>query len=231
MEECRTAHGFDTHVVLGKCRRARLRLGCMLSVRGVAGPAGEQSGTAQAPPLNCNTTATDSQPPIAPLIRPTKYAQRSSRSAKAVAAGGPLNQPGVTIHGSCAPGYEQVRDVFETNFRERDEVGASVAVWVDGDLAVNLWGGSADAGAVSPWRDDTLASIFSGSKGLISTCIHLLADRGEIDLHSPVAEYWPEFGQAGKQDITVAMVMGHRSGVIGPRSRLLPEQTLDWDAV
>ncbi len=141
------------------------------------------------------------------------------------------DQSGVAIQGSCAPGYEQVRDVFETNFRERDEVGASVAVWVDGDLAVNLWGGSADAARQRPWQDDTLASIFSGSKGLTSTCIHLLADRGEIDLHSPVAEYWPEFAQAGKQDITVAMVMGHRSGVIGPRARLLPEETLDWDSV
>ena len=71
-----------------------------------------------------------------------------------------------------------------------------------------------------PWQQDTLASIFSGSKGLTSTCVHLLADRGEIDLDAPVAEYWPEFGQAGKDDITVAMVMGHRSGVIGPRTRL-----------
>jgi CubicO group peptidase (beta-lactamase class C family) len=143
-----------------------------------------------------------------------------------------LNDPSrVIIRGSCAPGYEQVRDVFETNFRERDEVGASVAVWVDGDLAVNLWGGSADAAGLRPWQRDTLASIFSGSKGLTSTCIHLLADRGEIDLHSPVAEYWPEFGQGGKQAITVAMVMAHRSGVIGPRTRLLPEETLDWDSV
>jgi CubicO group peptidase (beta-lactamase class C family) len=141
------------------------------------------------------------------------------------------DHPSVAIHGTCASGYEQVRDVFETNFRNGNEVGASVAVWVDGHLAVNLRGGTADAAGRKPWQDDTLASIFSGSKGLTSTCIHLLADRGEIDLHSPVAEYWPEFGQAGKQDITVAMVMGHRSGVIGPRTRLLPEQTLDWDAV
>ena len=57
---------------------------------------------------------------------------------------------------------------------------------------------------------------------MTSTCIHLLADRGELDLQAPVAEYWPEFAQAGKQDITVAMVLGHRSGVIGPRIRLTP---------
>ena len=82
-----------------------------------------------------------------------------------------------------------------------------------------------------PWAKDTLASVYSGSKGLTSTCVHLLADRGEVDLHAPVARYWPEFGQAGKQDITVAMVMGHRSGVIGPRTRLHWADAADWDAV
>ena len=67
----------------------------------------------------------------------------------------------------------------------RDDIGAAVAVWVEGDLVVNLWGGSADAAGRRPWREDTLASIFSGSKGLTSTCVHLLADRGEIDLNAP----------------------------------------------
>jgi CubicO group peptidase (beta-lactamase class C family) len=129
------------------------------------------------------------------------------------------------------PEFDRVRNAFEANFRERNEVGAAVAVWVDGNLAVNLWGGSTDATHELPWQEDTLASIFSGSKALTSTCIHLLADRGELDLQSPVAEYWPEFAQAGKQDVTVAMVMGHRSGVIGPRTRLTPVETLDWNSV
>jgi len=142
-----------------------------------------------------------------------------------------IAQPRVTVDGSCSPTFERVRDAFEANFHERNEVGAAVAVWVDGQLAVNLWGGTADAKAQRPWQPDTLASVFSGSKALTSTCIHLLADRGELDLDSPVAHYWPEFGQAGKEDITVAMVLGHRSGVIGPRSRLTPKETLDWDAV
>ncbi len=137
----------------------------------------------------------------------------------------------VTVNGSCSPKFERVRDAFETNFRERDEVGAAVAVWVDGELAVNLRGGTTDAAGERPWQEDTLASIFSGSKALTSTCIHLLADRGELDLQAPVAEYWPEFAQAGKRDITVAMVLGHRSGVIGPRTRLTPNETLDWDTV
>jgi CubicO group peptidase (beta-lactamase class C family) len=142
-----------------------------------------------------------------------------------------LSAPQVPINGSCAAGFEKVRAAFEQNFSHRGEIGAAVAVWVDGDLVVNLWGGWADAAGRRPWRQDTLASVFSGSKGLTSTCIHMLADRGEIDLHAPVAKYWPEFGQSGKADITVAMVLGHRSGVIGPRTRLTARETLDWDWV
>jgi CubicO group peptidase (beta-lactamase class C family) len=135
------------------------------------------------------------------------------------------------IAGTCAPEFTRVRDAFEDNFAHRREVGAAVAVWVEGDLVVNLWGGSADAAGTRPWQQDTLASVYSGSKGLASTCIHLLADRGEIDLDAPVARYWPEFGQAGKQDITIAMVLGHRSGVIGPREPMDWQQVTDWDTV
>ncbi len=129
------------------------------------------------------------------------------------------------------PRFEKVRTAFERNFSEHNDIGAAAAVWVEGDLVVNLWGGWADAAATKPWQEDTLASIYSGTKGLTSTCVHLLVDRGELDLDTPVAAYWPEFGQAGKEAITVGMVMSHRSGVIGPRERLTPDQTLDWDMV
>jgi CubicO group peptidase (beta-lactamase class C family) len=131
----------------------------------------------------------------------------------------------------CARPFEKVRTAFERNFVEHDEIGAALAVWVEGDLVVNLWGGWADAAGTKPWCEDTLASVYSGTKGLTSTCVHLLADRGEIDLDAPVATYWPEFGQAGKDAITIGTVMSHRSGVIGPRERLTPEQTLEWHTV
>ncbi|OBJ49026.1 serine hydrolase domain-containing protein [Mycobacterium sp. 1423905.2] len=137
----------------------------------------------------------------------------------------------VVIHGSCASSFARVRDAFERNFELRNEIGAAVAVWVDGDLVVNLWGGSADAAGTRPWREDTLTTVLSGTKGLTATCVHQLADRGEIDLNAPVCRYWPEFAQAGKQDITVGMVMSHRSGVIGPNKRMTWQQVADWDYV
>jgi CubicO group peptidase (beta-lactamase class C family) len=137
----------------------------------------------------------------------------------------------VDVQGSCTSRFERVRDAFQHNFALRNEVGAAVAAWVDGELVVNLWAGSADAAGTRPWQVDTLATVLSGTKGLTSTCVHQLAERGELDLHAPVARYWPEFGQAGKEAITIAMVMSHRSGVIGPRTRLRWEQVTDWDLV
>ena len=143
-----------------------------------------------------------------------------------------LSRPKVSdIQGSCASDFVGVRDAFERNFTLGNEVGAAVAVWVDGDLVVNLWGGSADAARTRPWQQNTLTTVLSGTKGLSATCVHQLADRGELDLQAPVARYWPEFGQAGKEDITLAMVMSHRSGVIGPRTRMSWEQVADWDFV
>jgi len=133
--------------------------------------------------------------------------------------------------GVCAPRFAAVAEAFARNFTDGAEVGAAVAVWVAGDLVVNLWGGYADDGRRRPWRENTLASVFSGSKGLTSTCVHLLADRGEIDLHAPVARYWPAFGQAGKAAITIADVLGHRSGVIGPDTPVRHEDAADWDLV
>jgi CubicO group peptidase (beta-lactamase class C family) len=137
----------------------------------------------------------------------------------------------VEIHGSCTSRFDRVHEVFEQNFTLRHDVGAAVALWVDGDLVVDLWGGSADAAGTRPWQEDTLAAVLSGTKGLTSTCVHQLAERGEIDLDAPVARYGPEFGQAGKENITLAMVMSHRSGVIGPRTRIRWEDLADWDLV
>jgi CubicO group peptidase (beta-lactamase class C family) len=137
----------------------------------------------------------------------------------------------IEIMGSCVGGFDGVREAFARNFALRNEVGAAVAVWVDGDLVVNLWGGWADAARTRPWRQDSLTAVLSGTKGLTSTCVHQLADRGELDLQAPVAHYWPEFGQAGKEAITLAMVMSHRSGVIGPRERLSWKDLTDWDFV
>jgi CubicO group peptidase (beta-lactamase class C family) len=124
-----------------------------------------------------------------------------------------------------------VREAFTQNFLQGKEIGAAVAAWVDGELVVNLWAGTADEAGTKPWQVDTLSTVLSGTKGITSTCVHQLVERGDLNLNAPVARYWPEFAQAGKEDITLGMVMSHRSGVIGPRQRMDWTQVTDWDLV
>ncbi|MFJ9371669.1 serine hydrolase domain-containing protein [Nocardia sp. NPDC101769] len=135
------------------------------------------------------------------------------------------------MYGTCAAGFEVVREEFERNFAERGDVGASVAVTVDGEFVVDLWGGDADEVGSRPWERDTVVNVYSAGKGMVALCAHVLADRGELDLDAPVAKYWPEFAQAGKQNLPVRWLLSHRAGLIGPRERMARGDVYDWDRV
>src|SRR5260221_10972785 len=106
--------------------------------------------------------------------------------------------PQANIHGSVARGLERVAEEVERNFVERGELGAAFAVVRDSAVIVDLWGGVADRATGRPWSEDTAQIIFSGTKGLVATCMLLLLERGQIELDAPVARYWPEFAAAGK---------------------------------
>ncbi|MGK0359401.1 MAG: CubicO group peptidase (beta-lactamase class C family) [Bradymonadia bacterium] len=120
-----------------------------------------------------------------------------------------------TIHGTVSPGFEPVRATFEENFKRRGELGAGLCVWHRGAVVVDLWGGVVDKKKKVAWSADTLALIFSCTKGMAATALLMLADRGLLDYDAPVAEYWPEFAQNGKADITVRALLNHRAGVVG----------------
>ncbi len=75
-----------------------------------------------------------------------------------------------------------MRDAFTQNFVQGKEIGAAVAAWVDGELVINLWAGTADEAGTKPWQVNTLSTVLSGTKGLTSTCVHQLVERGELDL-------------------------------------------------
>ncbi len=113
----------------------------------------------------------------------------------------------VEISGVCASGFEPVQEAFAENFEQHGDVGASVAVSVGGDLVVDLWGGYADAARTRPCERDTIATAYSTTKGMVALCAHMLADRGELDWDAPVARYWPEFAQNGKDHILVRDLM------------------------
>ncbi len=135
----------------------------------------------------------------------------------------------IAVKGACDPRFELVREEFERNFAERDEVGASVSVTLEGRTVVDLWGGAADPSTGRPWEEDTVAVVWSSTKGATALCAHMLADRGELDVDAPVARYWPQFSAAGKEQVTVRMLLAHQAGVAAVR-RPLPEGAFyDWE--
>lgn len=134
-----------------------------------------------------------------------------------------------TIAGSCEPRFQAVRTEFERNFAERGEVGASVCVILDGATVVDLWGGHVDRHANQPWQRDTITLIWSSTKGAVALCAHVLVSRGLLDLDVPVSRYWPEFAQAGKENIPVRWLLNHQAGLPVLRSPLRSGGLYDWD--
>lgn len=120
----------------------------------------------------------------------------------------------VEIHGTCEPGYEAVGEAFAAGFSERGETGAAVALMVEGELVVDLWGGHADLAAGRPWQEDTIAHCYSVTKAFAALCVVLLAARGALDLDAPVADVWPEYAVAGKHRTTVRQILTHQAGMI-----------------
>lgn len=118
-----------------------------------------------------------------------------------------------TLDGRVATGWERVADAFKRNFDEANELGAAVAVYAGSECVVDLWGGVADARSDVPWQRDTVVPVFSSTKGATAICAHMLVERGLLDLDAPVAQYWPEFGQAGKERIPVRWLLTHQAGL------------------
>jgi CubicO group peptidase (beta-lactamase class C family) len=137
----------------------------------------------------------------------------------------------IEIRGRCDARFERVREVFAENFRTRDEVGAAVAVAIDGQLVVDLWAGHHDRERTRAWQPDTLVNVYSTTKGVTALAAHRLVDEGKLDLDAPVAKYWPEFAQAGKGALPVRWLLSHRAGLPAVR-KLLPNEALyDWEAM
>src|SRR5207302_9459927 len=129
------------------------------------------------------------------------------------------------------PAFDGVRAAFAANFDDLHEVGAAVAVHVDGRPVVDVWAGLADLEAGRPWAEDTLALVFSTTKGLTATCALLLWERGELDLDAPVAEVWPEFAAAGKGAVTTRHLLTHQAGLPAFAGPITVEACHDLDEV
>ena len=121
------------------------------------------------------------------------------------------------MSGAADPNFSCVVRAFASMFPARRFGGGALAVYVDGQPAVDIWRGWSDRAGRQPWSADTAPMVFSATKGMAATVIHRLADRGLIDYEAPVAEYWPEFGANGKSELTVREVMRHQAGLSGLR--------------
>jgi CubicO group peptidase (beta-lactamase class C family) len=135
------------------------------------------------------------------------------------------------IFGFCDRRFVAVRDALADNLRERDELGAAVAVTYEGRTVVDLWAGWMDEARTRPWERDTLVDVFSVGKAIAAVCVLVLAERDRVDLDAPVSRYWPEFAAAGKGEVTLRMLLSHRAGLPAVRGALPELAMYDWDLI
>jgi CubicO group peptidase (beta-lactamase class C family) len=125
----------------------------------------------------------------------------------------PVLHTKVEVHGTCDERFAPVREAFRHNLDTGQDIGAAIAVFVDGEPVVDLWGGHFDASYTRPFERDTIVQCYSSTKTITALCALVLAGRGELDLDAPVARYWPEFAAEGKSDVAVKQLLGHTSGL------------------
>lgn len=139
------------------------------------------------------------------------------------------------IHGVCPDRFGAVKDVFAANFTDApeglNEQGARFSVCIDGEVVVDLWGGWADAARTVPFGERTLVPVFSTGKAVMATLVATCVERGLLDYDRPVSSYWPAFGQAGKDDVTVGQMMSHQAGLPGFSETVDPAIWFDRQAV
>ena len=137
------------------------------------------------------------------------------------------------VQGQCADRFAPVREAFEASFASGQELGAGFAFAVDGELVVDLTGGLAEKahadGPARPFTPETLVPVFSTTKALAALMVARLVDRGALSYDQRVVEVWPEFGQAGKDAVTIEQALSHQAGVPGLSEPIEPAGWYDWD--
>ena len=123
---------------------------------------------------------------------------------------------------------QRLKPLFDENFERFGELGAAVSVWQNGKQIIDLYGGFCDAGREKPWTPDTVVLVWSATKGIGSACVLHALQQQKIELNRTVAEFWPEFGQAEKDKITLEQLLSHQAGLCALDRRV---DVLEYDAV
>ncbi|MDG2060920.1 MAG: serine hydrolase [SAR86 cluster bacterium] len=119
------------------------------------------------------------------------------------------------IEGKCDDQFKPVKELFTDLHSSGKENGSSFALYKDGKPIIDLWGGYFDAKKTQPWKRNTLATVWSTTKGVAALTCALAVERGLLDYDQKVAHYWPEFSCNGKENITVGMLLSHQAGICG----------------
>jgi CubicO group peptidase (beta-lactamase class C family) len=133
------------------------------------------------------------------------------------------------LGGTCDIRFDLLRELFAAKLQSGEDLGASLAVNIDGDMVVDLWGGWVDEACTAQWTENTIACVFSTTKTMTALAALVLVDRGELDLDASVAKYWPEFAAHGKAGIKVRHLLSHTSGLSGWDQPITIEDLYDWD--
>ncbi|MEU5760444.1 serine hydrolase domain-containing protein [Nocardia sp. NPDC047648] len=136
-----------------------------------------------------------------------------------------------TVHGEVASGFEPVADAFRRNFERHGEIGAAVAVYAGERPVVDLWAGFRDRRRTLPWERDTIVPVFSSTKGMAAFTVATAVTKGLLDYEQPVAKYWPEFADHGKDAITVRQLIDHQAGLSGLSETVRLAQIADLDGL
>ncbi|MBL6634719.1 MAG: beta-lactamase family protein [Ilumatobacteraceae bacterium] len=134
------------------------------------------------------------------------------------------------ISGICDRRFETLQEILSSNLDSGADTGASVAVMLGGELVVDMWGGTVAANNPAPWERNTIVNVWSTTKTMMALSALLLVDRGLLDVDAPVATYWPEFAQNGKEKVLVRHFLGHTSGVSGWDKPVTVDDVFDWES-
>ena len=135
------------------------------------------------------------------------------------------------VRGDCDPRFARVRDAFQDNFAAGSETGAALAVHLDGEPVLDLWGGWMDAQHSRAWQRDTLVCCYSVGKAVSAILLWRLVERGVLDVDGRVADHWPEFAAAGKEDVRIRWLLSHQAGLPAIRRPLPRGSQLRWDTM
>ncbi len=167
--------------------------------------------------------------PVQEIPEGTLAPQTSPKRQTPLLNRGLMRNQRTPLGGTCSARFDALRELFAAKLESGEDLGASLAVNIDGQMVVDLWGGWADEARAIPWSEDTITCVFSTTKTMTSLAALVLVDRGELDLDANVAKYWPEFAARGKAGIKVRQLLSHTSGVSGWEQPITVEDLYDWD--